>query len=96
LPARAARRSVRRSTSARPAVARGGEADHWQGTPVTVYVVAHPACAESRALADGLFCWLRLQGGEEAAQDAGLPVWFRSQIVDEGAGPAPLAAHRLE
>jgi hypothetical protein len=52
-------------------------------TPVTVYVVTHPRCADSAGLAKGLFAWLRLQGGEEATQEAGLPVWFRSDL--EGA-----------
>ncbi len=49
-------------------------------TPVSVYVLSHPHCRESNGLASGLFRWLRLQGGEEVAPDAGLAVWFRSRL----------------
>lgn len=55
-------------------------------TPVSVFVVSHPECQESSDLADGLYRWLRLMGGPEAAPEAGLPVWYRRRV--EGTGEA--------
>lgn len=55
-------------------------------TPVSVFVVSHPDCKESSTLADGLYRWLRLMGGPEAAPEAGLPVWYRRSV--EGTGEA--------
>ena len=45
--------------------------------PLSVFVVFHPDCKESEALAEGLFRWFRLQSDDGDATEVGLPVWYR-------------------
>lgn len=49
--------------------------------PLTFYVVFHPECEESRALADALFRWFRMQHEGEESTEAGLPIWYRCALA---------------
>lgn len=59
-------------------------------TPVTIYVVHHPECQEAKDLASGLFHWFRLSylSGDSSSCAAGLPVYFRRQINEQGLVPS--------
>lgn len=53
--------------------------------PVTVYIVHHPGCENAEELSKCLYDWFRLgylAGGSSAA---GLPVFFRRMLTQEGA-----------
>ncbi len=56
--------------------------------PITFYLVHHPDCSEAEQLSSSLFSWFRLGdlAGEYAA--AGLPVFFRRNIANNGIDPS--------
>jgi len=62
-------------------------------TPLSIYVVFHPKCDESRSLAEGLFRWFRLQHDDGEARDAGLPVWYRCRL---GGGSAKVVVPEIK
>ncbi len=55
--------------------------------PVTIYVVYHSQSGESRELADALHDWFRLKSYEGDANEAGLPIWYRSHVRDQRISP---------
>lgn len=56
-------------------------------TPVTIYVVHHPQCTQAELLASRRYDWFRLgyQSGDSSA--AGLPVYFRHQLLNSALHP---------
>lgn len=51
-------------------------------SPVTVYVIHHPACKEAEYLCRRLYEWFRLGHLSGHSTGAGLPVYFRRQLPD--------------
>jgi hypothetical protein len=60
--------------------------------PLSLYLLFHPDCAESVALADRLFAWFRLHDEDGDGIEAGLPVWYRChpRPLDGSGGPPRL------
>ncbi|MEM7202961.1 MAG: hypothetical protein AAF628_22065 [Planctomycetota bacterium] len=59
-------------------------ADTASRTPLSIYVVFHPASAEARALARTLHDWFRLKGNAGDGTEAGLPLWYRAAVAGVG------------
>lgn len=60
--------------------------------PLSLYLLFHPGCPESVALADRLFAWFRLLDEDGDGIEAGLPVWYRChpRPLDGSGGPPRL------
>lgn len=57
-------------------------------SPLSIYVVYHPASPECRELAGHLHDWFRLKQDEGEGTEAGLPVWFRAHLEAGAIAPA--------
>ncbi|MCU0866308.1 MAG: TIR domain-containing protein [Planctomycetes bacterium] len=52
-----------------------------RSTPLSIYVVFHPRSEKCRELAHSLHGWFRLAEDDSDRTEAGLPIWFRSQLT---------------
>ena len=53
-------------------------------TPVSIYVVHHPACIAAQDLAKSLYDWFRLGYLSGDSSGAGMPLYFRRQLDANG------------
>lgn len=54
-------------------------------TPVSIYVIHHPQCKVAEELANSLYDWFRLGYLSGDQSGAGLPVYYRRQLDQNGA-----------